>query len=176
MSKERHSLQRQADRAKPGSRRSVLIYLVILFAVAFVLLLLSYIMQQRSSEETIDGLKQSVSAMQSAQDAYEENALLKQQLEQLEQQAETDQAERDRLQQQIQDLQQQVQELEYTAQAMDWFWQINEAYVRGRYTLARELIDQMGSELPRYLPRESITDNERFSPYDRYQEIYDALN
>ena len=106
MSKERHSLQRQADRAKPGSRRSVLIYLVILFAVAFVLLLLSYIMQQRSSEETIDGLKQSVSAMQSAQDAYEENALLKQQLEQLEQQAETDQAERDRLQQQIQDLQQ----------------------------------------------------------------------
>ena len=176
MSRERHSLQRQADRAKPGSRRSVLIYLVILFAVAFVLLLLSYIMQQRNSEETIDGLKQSVSAMQSAQDAYEENTLLRQQLEQLEQQAETDQAERDRLQQQVQELQQQVQELEYTAQAMDWFWQLNEAYVRGRYTLARELIDQMGSELPHYLPRESITDNARFSPYDRYQEIYNALN
>ena len=42
MSDEKHSLQRQADRAKPGSKRSVLIYLVILFAAAFILLLLSF--------------------------------------------------------------------------------------------------------------------------------------
>ena len=26
-----------------------------------------------------------------------------------------------------------------------------------------------------YLPKESVTDNGRFSPYDRYQEIYEAL-
>ena len=58
---------------------------------------------------------------------------------------------------------------------MDWFWQINEAYVRGRYTQARTLIEDMGEELPEYLPKESITDNDRFSPYDRYQEIYEAL-
>ena len=146
MSSEKHDLQRQADRTKPGSQRSVLVYLVILFAAAFVLLLLSYFMQQRSNEETIDGLKQSVSAIQSAQDAFEENASLKEQLEELESQV---QAQQNELSQQ--------------------------AYVRGRTALARQLIEQMGSELPQYLPTESITNNERFSPYDRYQEIYDAL-
>ena len=65
-------------------------------------------------------------------------------------------------------------------QAMDLFWQIDEAYVRGRYSLCRELIGRMedlsaGSALKEYLPTESTTDNDRFSPADRYQEIYDAV-
>ena len=175
MSEEKHSLQRQADRAKPGSKRSVLIYLVILFAAAFILLLLSFFMQQRSNEETIDGLKQSVSAIQSAQEVYEENAALKEQLEELEDQIQALENEIAGLERGNALLQKEKEDLERTAQAMDWFWQINEAYVRGRYALARQLIEQMGSELPQYLPIQSITDNERFSPYDRYQEIYDAL-
>ena len=175
MSDEKHSLQRQADRAKPGSKRSVLIYLAILFAAAFILLLLSFFMQQRSNEETIDGLKQSVSAIQSAQEVYEENTALKEQLEQLEDQIQAQQNEIDGLERTGALLQQEKEDLERSTQAMDWFWQINEAYVRGRYALARQLIEQMGTELPQYLPIQSITDNERFSPYDRYQEIYDAL-
>lgn len=175
MSSEKHDLQRQADRTKPGSQRSVLVYLVILFAAAFVLLLLSYFMQQRSNEETIDGLKQSVSAIQSAQDAFEENASLKEQLEELESQVQAQQNELSQQELENRSLQQKADSLERSAQALDWFWQINEAYVRGRTALARQLIEQMGSELPQYLPTESITNNERFSPYDRYQEIYDAL-
>lgn len=176
MTEEKHDLQRQADRAKPkNNARSVLIYLVVLFAAAVILLLFAYLMQQRTNEQDIDGLKQSVSAMQNAQELYEENAALKEQLEQLEKQAEAAQSELDRLQIESQSLQQQADSLKRTAQAMDWFWQINEAYVRGRNSLARQLIEQMGSDLPQYLPMESITDNGRFSPYDRYQEIYDAL-
>lgn len=176
MSEEKHSLQRQADRAKPkNGTRSVLIYLVILFAAAIILLLMAYLMQQRTNEQTIDGLKQSMSSMQSAQDFYEENTLLRKQLEQIEEQAAAQQNELDQIRQQAQSLQQQSDSLEHSIQALDWFWQINEAYVRGRYTLARQLIEQMGTELPQYLPMESITNNDRFSPYDRYQEIYDAL-
>lgn len=175
MSEEKHDLQRQADRSKPGSKRSVLIYLVILFAAAFILLLMSFFMQQRSNEETIDGLKQSVSAIQSAQEAYEENAALKEQLEELEDQIQAQENEIAGLERGNALLQKEKEDLERTAQAMDWFWQINEAYVRGRNTLARQLIEQMGTELHRYLPTQSITDNDRFSPYDRYQEIYDAL-
>lgn len=176
MNEEKRSSQRQADRSKINRSRSVLVYLVILFAAAVILLLLAYLMQQRSSEQTIDGLKQSISSMQSAQDIYDENIALREQLEQLEEQAEADQSELDRLRLQVQSLQQQADSLERTAQAMDWFWQINEAYVRGRTTLARQLIEQMGDELPQYLPMESVTNNDRFSPYDRYQEICDALN
>lgn len=175
MSDEKHSLQRQADRAKPGSERSVLIYLVVLFAAAFILLLLSFLMQQRSHEEAIDGLKQSVTTMQSVQEVYEENTALAEQLEQLEEQLRAQENEISGLEQGNALLQNEKEHLERSAQAMDWFWQINEAYVRGRYTLARQLIDQMGAELPQYLPTESITDTERFSPYDRYQEIYEAL-
>ncbi len=175
MSDEKHSLQRQADRAKPGSKRSVLIYLVILFAAAFILLLMSFFMQQRSNEEALDGLKQSVSAMQSAQDVYEENAALKKQSEQLEEQLKAQQNEISGLERGNALLQKEKEQLERSTQALDWFWQINEAYVRGRYALARQLIGQMGDELPQYLPTESATDTERFSPYDRYQEIYEAL-
>lgn len=176
MSEEKHNLQRQADRAKPSNTRSVLIYLIILFVAAVILLLLAFFMQQRNNEQAIDGLKESVSAVRSAQEIYEENAELKEQIDQLEEQIETQQSELDRLQLQGQSLQQQADSLERTAQAMDWFWQINEAYVRGRYALARQLVEQMGTELPQYLPMESVTNNERFSPYDRYQEICDALN
>ena len=58
---------------------------------------------------------------------------------------------------------------------MGWFWQIDEAYVLGKYSLCRSLIDQMGEELVSALPTEAVTDNGRFSPADRYQEIYDAV-
>ena len=80
-----------------------------------------------------------------------------------------------RLHRVTEELEQENEELTKSAEALDWFWQINEAYVRGRYTQARTLIEDMGEELPEYLPKESITDNDRFSPYDRYQEIYEAL-
>ena len=77
------------------------------------------------------------------------------------------------LQQQVADLSEQA---EKTSQAMDWFWQIDEAYVLGRYSLCRELIQEIqDAGLVDYLPKESITDNGRFSPSGRYQEIYDAL-
>ena len=183
MSEDKHNLQHKADRAKPSSTRSVLSYMTILFIGAFILLLLAYFMQQRSSEATIDGLKDSVSAIQNAQEVYEENSVLRAQIRQLEEQI--DQLEEqikaqgnsaDQLEDSILSLQEQALNLERSSQALDWFWQINEAYVRGRNSQARELIEHLQADgLIEYLPKESITNNGRFSPYDRYQEIYDAL-
>lgn len=176
MSEEKQNLQRQADRVKPGSKRSVLTYMTILFVAAFFMLLLAYFMQQRNAEETIDGLKSSMSAMQTAQEVYEENAALKEQLNSLEDELQAAQNQIGALEQENSLLQQEKDDLTLTGQAMDWFWQINEAYVRGRKTLCRQLIESLNSAgLADYLPRQSITDNERFSPYDRYQEIYEAL-
>ena len=178
MSEEKNNFQRQADRTKPNSKRSVTSYLLILFAAAIVLLLLAYLMQQRStSEQALSGLQQSISAMQNAQEVYEENGALKEQIAQLEDQIRLMQDKMDRQEGQNAALNQQLEDLKKSTQALDWFWQINEAYVRGRHSLCNELIDLMNaSGLTEYLPRESITDNERFSPYDRYQEIYDALH
>ena len=166
-------------------QRSVFQYIAILFAAAFVLLLLTYVMDRRQYEliqdqnqAQINDLLQSATAVQSLQNLNDENAALKDRVEDL--QERLDQAE-----QRLEDLTGQVSELEEslskTSQAMDWFWQINEAYVRGRYSLCRELIQAMEAgengqtPLKEYLPKESTTDNGRFSPYDRYQEIYEAL-
>lgn len=184
MSEEKHNLQRQADRTKPNHKRSVVNYLLILFAAALVLLLFAYLMQQRStSEQALSGIQQSISAMQSAQEVYEENGTLKEeinalgdQIAQMEDQIRLMQDKIDRQDKENQSLQQQTTDLQKSNQAMDWFWQINEAYVRSRYNLCKELITQLNAAgLTEYLPRTSITANGRFSPYDRYLEIYDAL-
>ena len=73
-------------------------------------------------------------------------------------------------------LQTRLQSAGLTVQAMDWFWQIDEAYVRGRYAQCRELIQDLeDAQLADWLPTESITDNGRFSPADRYLEIREKV-
>lgn len=167
-------------------RNSVFQYIAILFAAAFVLLLFTFLMEHRQHEllqeenqEQINNLQQSVSAVQSLQNLYNENAALKEQVEELEEQLAEAEKELDVLPDVISN---QEHTLEMTIQAMDYFWQIDEAYVRGRYTLCRRLIEALEDDsdgktpLKDYLPTESTTDTDRFSPSDRYQEICDALD
>jgi len=67
-------------------------------------------------------------------------------------------------------------DLDSVIRAMDLFWQIDESYVLNRHTRARELIRSLeAQELAGALPAESTTDTGRFSPYDRYAEICEAL-
>ena len=73
-------LQHAAEHERPHKRLSVMNYLTILFAAAFLLLLLSYLMQQRTNSETIEGLKQSVSAMQSIDSLQKEKEGLESQV------------------------------------------------------------------------------------------------
>ncbi len=161
-------------------QRSVFQYVAILFGAAFLLLLVTFLMERRQYEqiqeenqEQIDDLRQSVSAVQSLEELYSENAALREQVDELETQLEQSQEQAGNLAQANEALSLQ---LERTGQAMDWFWQIDEAYVRGRYSLCRDLMENLEEAgLAVYLPRESITDNGRYSPYDRYQEIRDAL-
>ena len=161
-------------------QRSVFQYVAILFGAAFLLLLVTFLMERRQYEqiqeenqEQIDDLRQSVSAVQSLEELYSENAALREQVDELETQLEQSQEQAGNLAQANEALSLQ---LERTGQAMDWFWQIDEAYVRGRYSLCRDLMENLeAAGLAVYLPRESITDNGRYSPHDRYQEIRDAL-
>ena len=160
----------------------ILLLLVLVGAAcaAFVLLLFTFVMERRQyqllqeqNEAQIDDLQQSVNAVQSLNSLYEENAALKEKTQELEEENQDLQEQVDQLEQQVSDLSVQA---EKTSQAMDWFWQIDEAYVLGRYSLCRELIQEIqDAGLVDYLPKESITDNGRFSPSGRYQEIYEAL-
>ena len=160
---------------KPQRKQSVAIYLIILFAAAFLLMLMAYLMDQRQNQamndlnQSLTGLQDSITDQSSLQDIYEDNMQLIQQVGQLEEQVK-------QLEEDKQSLTSQLSDQEKASQAMDWFWQIDEAYVLGRYSLCRELIQEIqDAGLVDYLPKESITDNGRFSPSGRYQEIYDAL-
>lgn len=163
-------------------RAPVFLYLTILFAAAFLLLMLSYFMQQRTMAESLAGLKDSVSSMEKVQGLQTENTALKGQLNTLTEEnaalaAELAalKSEREQLAGELAAAQNAVDAQSRTAEAMDWFWQINEAYVRGRYSLARELMEQMDDTLVEFLPKENTTGTNRFSPAERYQELYDAL-
>lgn len=164
----------------PASRekrqRSVVHYVAILFAAAFLLMLLTYLMDRRQNEQVVDslnqsvsGLRESLSSMQSVQDVYEDNQTLLKEVEDLETQVKA-------LQEAQSELNSRLDQQTRAGQAMDWFWQINEAYVKGQYSKARDLIQRLkDAGLDGALPQESVTDNGRFSPADRYQEIYNAL-
>ena len=156
-------------------QRSVVHYIAILFAAAFLLMLMAYLMDQRQNQamndlnQSLTGLQDSITDQSSLQDIYEDNMELIQQVGQLEEQVK-------QLEENNQELSSQLSDQEKASQAMDWFWQIDEAYVLGRYSLCRELIQEIqDAGLVDYLPKESITDNGRFSPSGRYQEIYEAL-
>ena len=171
---------RSARNQQRRNQRSVFQYVAVLFAAAFVLLLFTFMMERRQNEillqeneQQIDTLQQSVSAVQSLKGLYEENDQLKAEIEALEEEIAA-------LKEKSRDKDDAISGLDAqlirTKAAMDWFWQIDEAYVRGRTNLCRSLIQNLQrAQLEGYLPRESITNNDRFSPYDRYMEILDAV-
>ena len=152
-------LQHAAEHERPHKRLSVMNYLTILFAAAFLLLLLSYLMQQRTNSETIEGLKQSVSAM----------ALLEEQVAHLEGQVSA-------LQNETAALQSAAEEQAHAAEAMDWFWRIQRELSRGRYGSARSLVEAFqATGLEDCLPTDHPADPEGPSPAEQYQEILAVL-
>lgn len=173
--KKRPSPEGDARRRKGQQRRrrsSVFQYIAILFMAAFALLLITFLMERRQSQQQIDDLKQSVSAYQTLQGLIDENNQLKEDADKLDDQLRDLDKQLDELNTQLTDLGTLIQNDEKTIQAMHWFWQLNEASVRGRTTQCRELITAMEeANLQEYLPKENITGTDRFSPYERYEEI-----
>ena len=174
------------QRTSPQKRRqqSALRYITILFGAAFVLMLFTFLMERRQNEalmqenqEQIENLQQSVSAWQSLQGLIEENEKLKVEIAGLETEISKLEASEKTLSGQLNTADQALDTAKKSLNAMDWFWQIDEAYVRGRYALCRSLIKSLDEAgLAETLPRVSITENDRFSPYDRLREIRDIVN
>lgn len=158
--------RRQSQRTK---KSRVVTYLAILFAAAFLLLLLSYLMQQRANEQTITDLTQSLTSVHSLENLVTVNAQLQAENEQL-------QGELDAAKAAVQEASEAAGRQVRTVTAMEYFWQIDDYYARGYYGQARTLIEQFEPlGLKDALPTQNNTGTDRFSPADRYQEIYDAL-
>ena len=175
--------KRQRTSPKQRRQQSAMRYITILFAAAFVLMLFTYLMERRQNEvlmqenqEQIEDLQQSVSAVQSLKNLYAENDALKEQLAQLEEKNSRLETEKNTLSGHSTNVELNLANAKKGLQAMHWFWQIDEAYAKGKYALCRSLIESLDTaELTGYLPTESITDNGRFSPADRLAEIRDKV-
>jgi predicted nuclease with TOPRIM domain len=101
--KSRVSLQLEADRTRPKKRPSIFTYLAVLFAGAFILLLISYMMELRDRavrEETLPAM-----TMEEKNNIMEENVSLK--------------AENEEIKVQIGRLEERVAQLEKTVSEME---------------------------------------------------------
>lgn len=148
----------------PKSNPHIISYMVILFLTAFLLLIVSYFMQQRQSDrEVITGLQNSgTSATQTIHNVLERNQQLLDDNKELREQLEAEQ-ERGEAQ-------------EHQLLAMDWLWRIQREYYRGRHSVARELIRAFeATGLADSLPTQPLVDEEYRTPVEQYQTIYNAL-
>ena len=143
------------------NRPALVAYMIALFSVAFLLLLMSYFMQQRRNDQQLiaEGIEKNASALQITQSVQRQNEALRQQVAELEE-----------------SLTAQAKEQENTTHAMDWLWRIQREYFQRRYSSARQMIrDFEETGLKDYLPAEPPIDPDYRSPLEQYEAIYNAL-
>ena len=152
-----------------GGNKSVVVYIMVLFIAAFLLMALSFFMHQRSNSEVMGEIQSSVSAMQELQKSQETINALQKELKSAQEAAETFQDANETSRNQASQLE---HTLERTQEAMDWFWQLNEAYVCEDEARCREILETMNgrqeSPMSEYLPEGSAA-------AARFQEIQEAL-
>ena len=139
---------------KPKSKsRPVKVYLTVLFCVALLLLLISFVMR---THRPLQDQHDSISNTQEIADLQLENQRLQYELE-----------DKQALEEQVQAQQKQVE-------ALEWLRQI-EAATRTSYTRARELVEAFEETgLESSLPTESVVEGAD-SPADTYRSIYAML-
>ena len=150
----------KSPEAKGKNRsRPVKVYLTVLFCAALLLLLISFVMQQRN-HMALQDLNEAIEGSQEAATLQLENQRLQYDLEEA-------QAEKDKLAQQLEETEKQLE-------ALEWLRQIESA-VRTSYTEAVDLVSAFEeSGLPDSLPTTSSVEGAQ-SPADVYRGIYAML-
>ena len=171
----RTDLQHDAEHERPSKHTpSVVLYLMILFAAAFLLLLMSFLMQNRSNREAMDHLEEtSNSAMESLENRLRENEELKAQVSQLEE-------ENDKLTQQVQQAddqaRQEQEELTSVLQALSDLNTLQGLYNQGRYSDARDFLAGLDTQADGSYVTETWLERYRTDYADPEDlEVYDPL-
>ena len=144
------------------SKKPVVVYIMILFIVAFLLMALSFLMHQRSNTEALGKLQSSVSAMQEVQAAQDKVIQLQEEL--------------DDAKDQVDDLEKQLQEQEDAAgkqrkvtDAMLALYTLQQQFSAGNYDACLATMQRMEDEdLIACLPKESA---EVTAPAQQYEQL-----
>ena len=154
------------DRPAKGNK-PVVVYIMILFIAAFLLMALSFFMHQRSNTEALGELQNSVNAMQEIQISQERIIALQEELDAAQEELEA-------LREEAEAQQAHSEEQAAALEAMLDLYQLQQAYSAGDYGRCQELLDAMeAAGTPEHLPEEAgegVT-----SPAERYSQFRDAV-
>lgn len=158
-----------ASKGTPSSRRKkpVVMYIMILFIVAFLLMALSFFMHQRSNTEVLGQLQSSVNTMQAVQETQEKVIALQEELSAAKAQTEAIAKEKSKSDQALTDAQQ-------TNEALLALYALQQDYLAENYDACRAVMQTMEDEnLVEALPADS--ENGITPPQLRYQQLKEAV-
>lgn len=152
---------------KTRSKKPVIIYIMIMFIVAFLLMALSFLMHQRSNTEALGELQDSVNAIQVVQQTQEKVIELQEELAQSQDYI-------DKLTEDVEKLQETLDQTTAENQALTHLYLLQQSYANQDYEASKALITEMESKgMVEQLPQESL--NNATSPYDRFAQLKEAV-
>ena len=156
------------EQASPTGKKPVVVYIMILFIVAFLLMALSFFMHQRSNTEALGELQNSVSAMQEVQATQEQIIELQEQLSQ----AQDDLAD---LEDAGQETQEALDKAQQESQALLKLYTLQQQYAAGDLEACQKTIQEMtdagyDAALPEDAPAQGVT-----SPAERFAQLRQAI-
>lgn len=166
---------------KPTTERErmkkVYTYVAVLFVVAFLLILWTFLMNQRSSREMLDEIKSGNSALQ---DTLDQNEILESRVAELENEVSALEAQLSATEADRDTLRASSDGQADVITALDWLGELERYYNAGSYTAARATAQAMHDGglaplLPEYPLHTSSTGSDYDSPAARYQAIVNAL-
>lgn len=166
-------------------RSHILIYILILFIAAFLLMALSFLSHQRSNEQVLGQLHTNVSNLEKLQSALEENVRLQEQvdvqkfqLEELRKELSASEDAQSQLFEKISGLEQSLAQLQneldaqkHTVSAMDALVQLQQLLIANDPAACRKLIADMETTgLDKLLPTTAAAPG-GISPYQMFQHV-----
>lgn len=124
----------------PKDKKPVVVYIMILFIAAFLLMAWSFASHQRSNTEALGRLQSSVGVMQEVQELQNQVIALQKELAEAKEAADVFQDANETSRNQASHLE---RLLEQTQEAMEWFWQLNEAHLSGDPDTCRTILAAM---------------------------------
>lgn len=166
-------LQYETEHTSPSQGKSVIPYMVILIAVAFVLLFVAFAMQQRTVE-SVEGLNQSANSFRTIDQLVDDNRTLHEQVAQLQGELVTAQDRQQELEGQLAFAQSQADEGQNRAEVLTHFTLLEQALRDKDYkTAALHVRVLCSGEYDLNLGIASET--ESFSPEQRLEEVIPQL-
>lgn len=156
-----------AEGTAPKGKKPVVVYIMVLFIAAFLLMAWSFVSHQRSNTEALGRLQSSVGAMQEVQELQDQVISLQKELAEAQEAIEA-------LRDENAAQQAAVEELEGQREAMERLYTLQQQYSAGDYAACRQIIDAFESEgYADRLPR--LSDGSVTRPSDRYRQLKEAV-